>query len=239
MFGALRRVVGGRPEPESSTSSSSDEMAAAQGPPQEMGPPADDRAGNGGNGGGADDGGSGAGHGGNGAGAGNDALVSASSASAAPASSAESQLAQSDAARRARQEIAQSVKAGMSSFETGALMFTREEFCRFTCHPSAAPSWFQQRYNTTENFTWAFCGFDPVVSSFYPSGSRNHQDLVSVCARFSVKSLINLSLHISLAGVPSCAARLGLKHDSSQLFVHWRMRMMHLRHGLAGCLGGG
>lgn len=171
MFGAFRRRVVGAGPAEADTSSSSEETPMPRGQPQAQSPAGAD----GGNDGGHGDGGNGDG--------GNDGTLVASS-SAPPASSAESGLAQSDAARQARLEIAQSVKAGMSSFEPGALLNTREEMCRFACHPASAPSWFQQRYNTTEVFTWAFCGFDPVVSSFYPSGSRTHNDLVAVTFRF-------------------------------------------------------
>ena len=44
-----------------------------------------------------------------------------------------------------------------------------------------APEWFYSRYDTTQNFTWAFAGFNCLLSSFWPDGRPTEQARCEVC----------------------------------------------------------
>ena len=47
---------------------------------------------------------------------------------------------------------------------------------------NAAPAFFKRAYDTQADFTWAFAGFNPIISSFFPEGHKTPEALHSLCA---------------------------------------------------------
>lgn len=44
-----------------------------------------------------------------------------------------------------------------------------------------APEWFRMKYNTSQNFTWAFAGFSCLLSSFWPDGHATEKARCEIC----------------------------------------------------------
>lgn len=95
------------------------------------------------------------------------AVEAASAASAAPGLQVMTQQAKDQ-----RAEIAQSL-VRLTKVRPNICLLNHDQILHYTCDIATAPEWMQNTYNTEQDFTWAFAGYNVLLSSFYPGGTKS------------------------------------------------------------------
>ena len=81
-----------------------------------------------------------------------------------------------------RAEIAQALVRNMRQFRPNICLLSNDQILRHACDIATAPDWMQNSYNTEVDFTWAFAGFNVLLSSFFPGGTKTKAAMDEVAA---------------------------------------------------------
>ena len=84
--------------------------------------------------------------------------------------------------RDQRAEIAEALVRNMRQFRPNICLLSNDQILRHACDIAMAPDWMQNTYNTEVDFTWAFAGFNVLLSSFFPGGTKTKAAMDEVAA---------------------------------------------------------
>ena len=84
--------------------------------------------------------------------------------------------------RDQRAEIAEALVRNMRQFRPNICLLSNDQILRHACDIAMAPDWMQNTYNTEVDFTWAFAGFNVLLSSFCPGGTKTKAAMDEVAA---------------------------------------------------------
>ena len=84
--------------------------------------------------------------------------------------------------RDQRAEIAEALVRNMRQFRPNICLLSNDQILWHACDIAMAPDWMQNTYNTEVDFTWAFAGFNVLLSSFFPGGTKTKAAMDEVAA---------------------------------------------------------
>ncbi|CAL1156111.1 unnamed protein product, partial [Cladocopium goreaui] len=84
--------------------------------------------------------------------------------------------------RDQRAEIAEALVRNMRQFRPNICLLSNDQILWHACDIATAPDWMQNTYNTEVDFTWAFAGFNVLLSSFFPGGTKTKAAMDEVAA---------------------------------------------------------
>ena len=80
-------------------------------------------------------------------------------------------------AKEHRMEIAEAVMSTFRDLNSAVLVLSQAELQSHTTQLAMAPQWLRATYDPSKTFTWAFAGFNVLVSSFAPGGNRSRETM--------------------------------------------------------------
>ena len=88
-----------------------------------------------------------------------------------------------------KMEIAEAVTSAFRDVNSSILGLSQTELQGHTTQLAMAPRWPSAVYDPATSFTWAFAGFNVLVSSFAPAGNRSADSMAQVTCSSLVENL--------------------------------------------------